>query len=108
MASTFDMLLKDAQVVQPTPYTPGPAIISKTELEGVPFIVTGYKVQSGRDDHEYVVVEIVLPDLEEPRVFTDGGAAIRPVLEQAVFPLYAPNGLELGRNGKTWRFAAAN
>ena len=105
--STYDELMGTARTIEAVPYTQVP-LIDKESLEGQPFLVKGYTTYQSKFDEErhFAAVTILLPDDTE-RVFVDGGAAILPYLEQASFPLYAPNGLCRGRNGKTWIFTDA-
>lgn len=101
--NTFETLAAQASVYTPE-YQNDFQKVAKEDLVGVPFIVTDYRMQESRDgSHQYAVVEIVRED-GETVVFTDGGAAIIPALQSATLPLLV-NGLELSKNGQTWRFA---
>ena len=105
--ATYDELMNQATQIEAVPYSQVP-LIDKENLLGQSFVVTGYHTYPSKFDESrrFAAVTIVLPDDTE-RVFVDGGAAILPVLEQATFPLYAPNGLGRGKNGKTWIFTDA-
>ena len=101
--NTFETLAAQANTYTPA-YANDYQKVAKEDLVGVPFIVTDFKMQESRDgSHQYAVVEIVRED-GETVVFTDGGAAIIPALQSATLPLLV-NGLELSKNGQTWRFA---
>ena len=105
--ATYDELMNQATQIEAVPYSQVP-LIDKENLLGQSFVVTGYHTYTSKFDEnrKFAAVNIVLPDDTE-RVFVDGGAAILPVLEQATLPLYAPNGLGRGKNGKTWIFTDA-
>ena len=74
------------------------------EIEGIPLVVTDYTLLPSKfdADRKFIVMKVTLAD-DRTGTFVNSGAALIPQLTAQELPLYVPGGLQLGRNGKTWR-----
>ena len=81
------------------------------EIAGIPLVVTDYTLYPSKfdADRKFIVMKVTLAD-DRTGTIVNSGAALIPQLTGQQLPLYVPGGLQLGRNGKTWRlvFNVAN
>jgi hypothetical protein len=81
------------------------------EIAGIPLVVTDYALYPSKfdADRKFIVMKVTLAD-DRTGTIVNSGAALIPQLTGQQLPLYVPGGLQLGRNGKTWRlvFNVAN
>ena len=74
------------------------------EIAGIPCVVTDYALYPSKfdADRKFIVMKVTLAD-DRTGTIVNSGAALIPQLTGQQLPLYVPGGLQLGRNGKTWR-----
>ena len=74
------------------------------EIEGISLVVTDYTLLPSKfdADRKFIVMKVTLAD-NRTGTIVNSGAALIPQLTGQELPLYVPGGLQLGRNGKTWR-----
>ena len=81
------------------------------EIAGIPLVVTDYALYPSKfdADRKFIVMKVTLAD-DRTGTIVNSGAALIPQLTGQQLPLYVPGGLQLGRNGTTWRlvFNVAN
>lgn len=81
------------------------------EIAGIPLVVTDYTLYPSKfdADRKFIVMKVTLAD-DRTGTIVNSGAALIPQLTGQQLPLYVPGGLQLGRNGTTWRlvFNVAN
>ena len=74
------------------------------EIAGIPLVVTDYALYPSKfdADRKFIVMKVTLAD-DRTGTIVNSGAALIPQLTGQQLPLYVPGGLQLGRNGTTWR-----
>ena len=74
------------------------------EIAGIPLVVTDYTLLPSKfdADRKFIVMKVTLAN-DTTGTIVNSGAAFIPQLADQELPLYVPGGIQLGRNGKTWR-----
>ena len=74
------------------------------EIAGITLVVTDYTLLPSKfdADRKFIVMKVTLAD-DRTGTIVNSGAAFIPQLAGQDLPLYVPGGIQLGRNGKTWR-----
>ena len=74
------------------------------EIAGIPLVVTDYTLLPSKfdADRKFIAMKVTLAD-DRTGTIVNSGAALIPQLTGQQLPLYVPGGLQLGRNGVTWR-----